>query len=258
MVTPHRSVWVRGVSVYTSWRGLAALLILIGGQCEGPETKVSERYRLPRLFFTSESGEVYRANRFSMKKISFLAIVLVLLLTLGSCARRLTDFTVISTKNIPLGEAGSASLKQAKLRVKGEDKAHMFLYFPLGTPNMKDAIDRAIEEYPGAVGLVDGVVKYKSWWAILYGQNSYIVEGTPLYVDEGNRDDRKANTVERGDSDTNSQASMLLFFHRIKSGETLDTVAEQYNVSVADIIKWNELDSNQLKEGEKLKIYIAN
>lgn len=51
---------------------------------------------------------------------------------------------------------------------------------------------------------------------------------------------------------------MLLFFHRIKSGETLDSVAEQYNVSVADIIKWNELDSNQLKEGEKLKIYIAN
>lgn len=27
--------------VYTSWRGLAELLILIGGQCEGPETEIS-------------------------------------------------------------------------------------------------------------------------------------------------------------------------------------------------------------------------
>lgn len=55
------------------------------------------------------------------------------------------------------------------------------MWIPLGFPNMKEAIDKAIEKYPGAIGLVDGVVKSKGWTAILYGQNSYVVEGTPLY-----------------------------------------------------------------------------
>ena len=52
--------------------------------------------------------------------------------------------------------------------------------FPTGTPNIKEAIDRAIESVPGAVALLDGVLSYSSWNAILYGQIKYIVEGTPL------------------------------------------------------------------------------
>lgn len=56
----------------------------------------------------------------------------------------------------------------------------MILCFPTGYPNLKDAIDRALDKTPGAIGLADGVVYYKSWWAILYGQNKFIVEGTPI------------------------------------------------------------------------------
>lgn len=193
-----------------------------------------------------------------MKKFPFLLFGLMLLLTTGGCARRLTDFTVISTKNIPLGENSHVALKQAKQRVKGEDKAHMFLYFPLGAPNMKDAIDEAIEQYPGAVGLVDGVVKYKSWWAILYGQNAYIVEGTPLYIDEDKEQvyNNGDNSLKPTYTSVPQASNMLLFYHEVKNGETLNDVAKQYNVSVSDIIKWNKLSSSQLEKGEKLQIYI--
>lgn len=106
----------------------------------------------------------------------------LLLALLSSCTQRLTDFTVISTKNYPV--ENPICVKKAPNRVKGKDSKPMILAIPIGSPNLKDAIDNAIEQYPGAVGLADGVVKTNFWWAILYGQNSYIVEGTPLYISE--------------------------------------------------------------------------
>ena len=46
---------------------------------------------------------------------------------------------------------------------------------------MKEAIDRAIESVPGAVALVDGVVTYSYFYIpYIYGQETYVVEGTPL------------------------------------------------------------------------------
>jgi len=98
--------------------------------------------------------------------------------TLFSCTQRLVDFTIISTKNIDLTKA--STFQRGKTRVQGTDVAHMIIYVPIGTPNMKQAIDKALQSTSGAIALVDGVVFYKSWWAILYGQNIYIVEGTPL------------------------------------------------------------------------------
>ncbi len=113
-----------------------------------------------------------------MKKNVFLAGALFLLMGMSSCSHRITDFTIISTRNVPLGNQ-AASLQKADQRVKGIDKAHSVLFIPLGTPNMKEAIDKAIDKYPGAVGLVDGVLKSKGWSILLYGQNSFVVEGTP-------------------------------------------------------------------------------
>ncbi|MCD8292508.1 MAG: LysM peptidoglycan-binding domain-containing protein [Prevotellaceae bacterium] len=183
-----------------------------------------------------------------MKKISLTVGALLLLMGMSSCSHRLTDFTMISTKNVPLG-AEAATLQKANQRVKGVDKASTILVFPIGTPNLKEAIDKAIEKYPGAVGLVDGVVRSKSWWAFLYGQSSYVVEGTPLY---------QGGTQTPTNVSTGSEQSgqTMVFFHEVKEGETLSTIAAAYNVSVADIIKWNQLSSSDVDKGTKLKILV--
>tara|TARA_R100000935_G_scaffold29362_1_gene49668 strand:- start:24214 stop:24723 length:510 start_codon:yes stop_codon:yes gene_type:complete len=97
---------------------------------------------------------------------------------LSSCAYRITDFTIISTKNVDLSKA--STFTRGKTRNEGVDKAHIILWIPFGRPNLKEAIDRAIEATPGAVALVDGVVYSKTWWALVYGQTKIIVEGTPL------------------------------------------------------------------------------
>ena len=103
---------------------------------------------------------------------------LVFLLLSSGCSTRLIDFTIISSKNVDLSNA--SEFTRGTERMEGKDKAHMVLFIPFGVPSMKEAVDRAIETVPGAVALVDGVVVYKWWTAGLYGQSSYIVEGTPL------------------------------------------------------------------------------
>jgi len=110
-----------------------------------------------------------------MKKIYLLGFAILLL---SSCSQRMLDFTIISTKNVDLSKAGNFT--RSKTRTEGTDLVHMIFYFPTGIPNMKEAIDKALEKIPGAIALVDGVVYHKSWGVILYGQTMYVVEGTPL------------------------------------------------------------------------------
>lgn len=113
-----------------------------------------------------------------MRKIVVALIAVSMILGLISCTMRLTDFTVLSTKNIDFTH--SANFERGKSRVEGEDVAHILLFIPIGVPNMKEAVDRAIESVPGAVALVDGVLSARGFWIFLYGQNVYIIEGTPL------------------------------------------------------------------------------
>jgi len=186
-------------------------------------------------------------------------------LLMSSCVHRLTDFTVISTRNVPLG-ISDAVLHKADKRVKAEDKIPIVLGIPIGSPNMKEAIDKAIEQYPGAIGLADGVIKSKSFWALLYGEQGYVVEGTPLYEVNDNEEDgynttpvhrtkqhSGFNTTKQSNEDTGTG---LLFFHEVKQGETLKTIANSYGVTMSEIIKWNKLSSSNVEKGDKLRIIV--
>lgn len=110
----------------------------------------------------------------TMSKV--LMISLVVLLT--ACTTRLLDFTVVSSKNIDLSRADT--FERGKSRVEGVDKAYIIIFIPTGIPNMKEAVDRALEKVPGAVALVDGVVSSKFAYFVLVAMSAYVVEGTPL------------------------------------------------------------------------------
>lgn len=173
---------------------------------------------------------------------------------LSSCTHRLTDFTVISTKNVPIG-VGPKELVKADVRVKGVDKKHVVLFIPLGTPNLKEAIDKAIESYPGAIGLTDGVVK-SSWWdALLYGQQKYIVEGTPLLDPNAVKMQNSSNNnYNYNNSSTGSDVVRMT--HMVKKGETLQSIANAYQVTVKEIVQWNQLNSIEVTEGTPLIIFM--
>jgi hypothetical protein len=89
-----------------------------------------------------------------MKK---LAIIAAALLTASGCTVRVADLTVASSKNFDLN---SGKLVKGE-RVSGEDTYPVFI-LPFGVPNMKTAIDRAIESEKCAVGLSDVVLSHLS------------------------------------------------------------------------------------------------
>jgi hypothetical protein len=108
---------------------------------------------------------------------NFIAIIFAYLL-LSGCANRIGDFTMVSSKNVDLTKG--ADFKRSLQRVKAEDTVPIILGIPIGLPNMKTALDHAIEQTPGAVALTDSVITQKSFSIILFGQMGYEVEGTPL------------------------------------------------------------------------------
>ncbi|MCL6267442.1 hypothetical protein [Flagellimonas myxillae] len=124
-----------------------------------------------------------------MKNIKYLTVLAVVALFCTSCSHRILDFTVISTKNVDLSQG--ASFKKGSNRVKGEDMVHYVITIPLGSVSIKEAVDQAIETTPGCVALLDGVIYSKGWWAILYGREYVVVEGTPL-IDPGMASNERA------------------------------------------------------------------
>lgn len=107
-----------------------------------------------------------------MKKTGRLIALLCGLVFLTSCTLRLVDFTVISSKNVnvPRGKGQ---------RVTAKDCVFVVIV-PIGMPNIKEAIDRAIESAGADYdALVDGVI-YQDNFAFIFGQMCFRVEGTPI------------------------------------------------------------------------------
>lgn len=179
---------------------------------------------------------------------------------LSSCTDRLTDFTVISTKNFPIGSGQPVEFSKSDKRITAKDTKSIVLCIPLGSPNLKQAIDRAIESCPGAIGLADGVVKSKYFNAFFYGQASYVVEGTPIFPKDVLSSTTSTSTTTgkavTSSDNSSSETGTLLFYHEVKAGEKLTDIANNYNVTVADLIRWNGLSSSNVPEGTKLKVHV--
>lgn len=108
-----------------------------------------------------------------MKTPALVAAALLLSCVTG-CVTRVTDFTVISTKN-----QSATDGYQRAMRVTGSDCVPV-IFGPIGTPNLKNAIDNAIEEGgPGYDALVDGVISTHNK-SFLFGSYCYEVKGTPI------------------------------------------------------------------------------
>lgn len=191
-----------------------------------------------------------------MKKFFVISMVA---LFCASCSQRIMDFTLISSKNVPLTETG-AQFQHAQKRVKGVDASSMILGIVFKKPDLKQAVDNAIEQYPGAVALSDGVIYSKGWSIILYGKVKYEVTGTPVYpVGSG-----QVAYVPNQSSGYQPQSSVnpvqnaggVAVTHIVGNNETLYQIAQMYNVSVPEIIKWNNLSSGQVAPNTKLMIYV--
>jgi hypothetical protein len=110
-----------------------------------------------------------------------LLLAVVALFLLGGCTQRVLDFTVVSSKQMELRvkDTGKGN------RVEGKDGVYWLITIPLGTPNLKEAVDRAIESAgPGYDALIDGVIYAQNYWYIITGYSGYKIVGTPIKTSE--------------------------------------------------------------------------
>lgn len=116
-----------------------------------------------------------KVTRKIIPELILVSIVASVLLT--SCTQRVLDFTIVSSKqmNMRVEDSGKSN------RVEGKDGVYWFITIPLGTPNLKEAVDRAIESAgPGYDALIDGVIYAQTYWYIVTGYSGYKVIGTPI------------------------------------------------------------------------------
>jgi len=88
------------------------------------------------------------------------------------CKSRIADLTVLSTKNVP---------HDFQMRGKGEgsDERYYVLIFPtrLSDPNMRRAVDRAIDSQNGDV-LLNARIHWRCWYIpLLFGKDGYTTTG---------------------------------------------------------------------------------
>ncbi|WP_460544345.1 LysM peptidoglycan-binding domain-containing protein [Echinicola sediminis] len=79
-------------------------------------------------------------------------------------------------------------------------------------------------------------------------------------------EDKKKEVVEKVEAPTITTASETRIenipagaevgwiTHTVKDGETLYSISKRYNANMGDLINWNVLSSNNLKEGQQLKV----
>ncbi|HYE59193.1 MAG TPA: LysM peptidoglycan-binding domain-containing protein, partial [Rhodothermales bacterium] len=87
------------------------------------------------------------------------------------------------------------------------------------------------------------VSNLRAWNGV--GRNGHIEAGQRLKV---SADGRTAS------SRTSSRAARAPQTHRVRSGENLTTIARQHDVSVRELMRWNNLRSANIRPGQRLKL----
>jgi hypothetical protein len=125
---------------------------------------------------------------------------------LTGCSVRVADCTIASTKNIDFEKLSKSKL--GSKRTSGEDMKLIVIVIPAGIPNLKTAVDKAIEAVPGCIALSDVAVYNKGFYIpLVIGSNGYVVEGTPI-IDPSSSTGGPSPKVVRVDM-TNQTAQVL-------------------------------------------------
>ncbi len=117
-----------------------------------------------------------------MNSLKTASLCLAALALLPSCTTRLLDLTVTSSKNIDLNNKEGYVVSN-NARTRGSDTQHIIFCFPLGMPDVREAMDKAIEKNGNNAVALSNMTLESTWWWIpfIYGQLTYTVEGDPIY-----------------------------------------------------------------------------
>jgi len=110
-----------------------------------------------------------------MKNFILFVLICALCPFLVGCTTHITDISVVSNKQVELRRVNINRASQHK-NVVGQDTKFVFLFIPLGTPTIQQALNDALEKGNGDL-MIDASLYYKGWW-FLVGQNTIEIKGT--------------------------------------------------------------------------------
>ena len=115
------------------------------------------------------------------KNVSLLAVLLLCLCMLAvGCTTNLGDFTLLTSKNINLADFSTSKAEESSEKAVGEDISHIICVFPIGTPSLKEALDRALES-KNAYMLTNARIEASFFYIpYIYGQTRFTVKGNPV------------------------------------------------------------------------------
>lgn len=102
---------------------------------------------------------------------------------------------------------------------------------------------------PGDIHPYALILPSKQVYCYIMSEDSIISHKTELYAQR-----TIVNPTDIYASDGNYTTKLVVKYHKVKRGETLNKIAKRYGVKMSDIKKWNKLKRNKLKRGQKLKI----
>lgn len=108
------------------------------------------------------------------------------------------------------------------------------------------------------------VADVRNWNNIPYTETIKIGQQLTLYVPDEQKDfyaslDNQSSTEKRTlSTNENIIPQKSSFYHLVKRGENLFSIATKYGTTIENIKEWNNLKSNKILKGSKLKIYSNN
>ncbi len=131
-------------------------------------------------------------------------------------------------------------------------------------PQGKAAVTYRVKKNDSLLGIAElfnvRVTDLRNWNNIPYTSSISVGQALTIYVPTDKKDfyaslDNQTpiekttlrNTAINKTSDTWT-------FHRVRKGETLNSIAQKYGVSVSDLKQWNKINSNKILFGSQLKI----
>lgn len=103
----------------------------------------------------------------------------ITLLCSSGCSKKLGEFTVLSSKNVNLGDFSTISGTGGE-RIRGEDTMTcIVLFWNKDAIYPKEAVDDALNK-SNAYMLTNATLKHEGFWALLVAQNKFVAEGHPV------------------------------------------------------------------------------
>jgi membrane-bound lytic murein transglycosylase D len=126
------------------------------------------------------------------------------------------------------------------------------------------AVNYRVKKNDSLLGIADmfssRVSDIRNWNDIPYTTSVRVGQHLTIFVPEDKQSyysslDKSTEVIEKAPTVYKETSKPAYVYHKINRGENLGLIATQYGVSIAAIKEWNNLNSNKIVAGKKLKIY---